>query len=82
MIVLLTWLEAIGTKPETPHPALEYLAILTGRMGIALNAAKPSELFTLNQIRTLLSIWLTPLNPKDLITLEELTIANMWEWIK
>jgi len=22
------------------------------------------------------------LNPKDLVTLEELTISNMWEWIR
>jgi len=24
----------------------------------------------------------SPLDPNDLVTLEELTIANMWEWIK
>jgi len=24
----------------------------------------------------------TPFDPNDLITLEELTISNMWEWIR
>jgi len=27
-------------------------------------------------------IMASPLDPNDLVTLEELTIANMWEWVR